>query len=498
MSNFKYYLLLITLLIFGAFLRIYSLSKESLVLDEAQSVWQASHSPSFILHYSAQNVHLPLHNLLLHYWITLFGASESSVRMLAVIPGILVLPYIYLLAYEVTHSRKNALLAYTFACLSPFWVWYSREIRMYTLLILFVTISYYLFLRFISTSKLKYLVLYTIINIIGVYTHYFFNLALLVEGSFLLLALYNYWIIGDKHFKFNLSFKLFMSWLVTFTFLGFWIIYYLRNNQGGELAPNLATPSKFDIVLSLFNFTFGYQPVAISTILISMWPLLALFGFIFLKKRKKIFLPKIYMLLVGFVLPIALVYFVSVTVKPIYLTRYLVAATPLYLIWISWLLLQTPGVYGRAFVVFAIFSLVGANYSQFTRADIPDKEDYRTALNYVAENATDRDVVILNPPYLYFPAEYYADASMSITTLPIWDRSKLNIPAVTDAQISNDLKVIRNGHRNMYLISALNLSGAPDVVYYMDHNFTRLSSKKISETLWVAVYQSEYPVVARR
>ena len=60
----------------GVFLRLWNLGAESLRLDEAQSVWQASHSLEFIRQYMIKNVHLPLHNSLLHVWMRLFGSSE--------------------------------------------------------------------------------------------------------------------------------------------------------------------------------------------------------------------------------------------------------------------------------------------------------------------------------------------------------------------------------------------------------------------------------------
>src|SRR3990167_10196225 len=84
----------------GGVLRLWMLDGESLRLDEAQSIWQASHSLEFIRAYMLKNVHLPLHNSLLHIWMTYFGSGEIAVRMFAVIPGILGIPALYVLARE--------------------------------------------------------------------------------------------------------------------------------------------------------------------------------------------------------------------------------------------------------------------------------------------------------------------------------------------------------------------------------------------------------------
>jgi len=115
------------------FVRFYNLAGLSLRLDEAQSIWQASHTLEFIRDYMLKNVHLPLHNTLLHFWIRAFGTSEFSVRFMSLIPGMLSVPALYFLSKELI-GKKASYITAIIGALSPMWVWYSREIRMYTLL----------------------------------------------------------------------------------------------------------------------------------------------------------------------------------------------------------------------------------------------------------------------------------------------------------------------------------------------------------------------------
>src|SRR3989338_809719 len=100
-------LLIILTLSVGLILRAWNLGSESLRLDEAQSIWQASHSIEFIKEYMLKNVHLPLHNTLLHFWIEFFGTSEPAVRLLAVIPGMITLPFLYLLSKEIFREKRS-------------------------------------------------------------------------------------------------------------------------------------------------------------------------------------------------------------------------------------------------------------------------------------------------------------------------------------------------------------------------------------------------------
>src|SRR3972149_4982529 len=199
-ENRIYLIIFCATLLFGALIRLINLDSDSLRLDETQSVWQASHSTGFIKEYMLKNVHLPLHNTLLHYWMTYFGSGEAGVRLLAVIPGILALPALYFLAKELI-GKRPALLALLFAAISPFWVWYSREIRMYTLLTLVTTLSYLFYVKIMKENKLIHYVLYILVNAIGMYTHYFFFLVLAVQGIFYLLTINKEWEGGVAYNK---------------------------------------------------------------------------------------------------------------------------------------------------------------------------------------------------------------------------------------------------------------------------------------------------------
>jgi mannosyltransferase len=495
MTSKIYILPIILVILLGGFLRTYDLGKESLTLDESQSVWQASHSVEFIKNYSAQNVHLPLHNLILHYWMSVFGSSEISIRVVSVIFGMLTLPVMYFLSYEITKSRQTALLTLTISAISPFWVWYSREIRMYTMLALFTSLSYLTFLRVLRTGKRTTIFAYILVNIIGVFTHYFFNLAILVQGIFLAGKVLKNWSGEFNKFYKRLALVFILSWISIYSVFSSWLYFLIQTNQGGQLSPALTQPTKFNMVLSLFNFALGYQPAFLSTLLIAVWPLLALYGFVFLAKRKvyQHQIPNIYLLFAGTFIPVILVYFISVYYKPIYLTRYLMGATPMFIVLMSWFLMETQGMFGRNLRMAVLLILLMANYNQFVRYDIPEKENYRAAVAFVEENASYRDVLVASPPYTLFPVHYYSSQPVRVSTLPLWDKSQLNIPSATPEIIKSDVEIVKDGHSRIFLVLTSNLGDGKAVQNYMDYNYTRLDRRKFSENVWVLTYQAEYP-----
>ena len=97
-ATLRYGLLtLIILLAFG--LRAYRLGAQSLRGDEAASATYATFAVSEILEITRfADPHPPLFYVALGYWEQLVGVSEFAVRFWVLIPGILIIPSIFVLA----------------------------------------------------------------------------------------------------------------------------------------------------------------------------------------------------------------------------------------------------------------------------------------------------------------------------------------------------------------------------------------------------------------
>ncbi len=489
-NNFwKTFVLVALIIAVGVFLRLWNLGGESLRLDEAQSVWQASHSASFIATYMLKNVHLPLHNTVLHFWMYFFGSGEVSVRALSLIPGVLALFALFFLAKEL-FEEKIALLATAIGALSPFWVWYSREIRMYTLLILVTTLSYYFLLRILKTDRFLSYAGYVAVNLIGMYTHYFFFLVLLSQIVFFFTTWKSNFSVNVPEKK-----KIFIKLILVAVILAaafFPWAYELLNSYGsGSLAPVLERPTTFNIALSFFEFTFGFQSDAITSTIIALWPAVILLGFVFLSKRKYSGKGMI-LVCAGILLPIIIVFGVSVLLKPMYLTRYLSIVSPLYYILLAWTLGELRGFGKKAFAFILFLGIAVSLVNQYVSAENPAKEDYREAARYISETVTPRDVVALAPPYVVYPFQYYYRGMAQVTSMPIWDKRKGAIPLATRERIEADAEIVKGHHKRIFLFMADNLEGATEVKDYFDSNLRKLEKRQFSRTLWLHVYQAEY------
>jgi hypothetical protein len=177
--------LLLTLLLAFA-LRLHRLGAESLWYDETVSVHLARLPVAAMLAHTAGDIHPPGYYLLLHGWQWLTQPSLAhGLEFLFAWPslwfGMVTVALIYALGRRLL-SSPAALLAVLFAALDPFQLWYSQEVRMYTLgaalglLCLWATIQ-----AFSKPQRRPWLIVYALAAAAGLYTLYYF--------AFLLIAL---------------------------------------------------------------------------------------------------------------------------------------------------------------------------------------------------------------------------------------------------------------------------------------------------------------------
>ena len=126
-----YGIALLGIVLIGAFLRVYHLGTQSIWFDEAYSVGLSSLSVPQIVQAAAADVQPPLYYLLLHYWMMAFGTSESAVRLLSVLFGVLAIPMIYVVGRQL-FNKEVGLVAALILALSSFNIYYSQETWMYS------------------------------------------------------------------------------------------------------------------------------------------------------------------------------------------------------------------------------------------------------------------------------------------------------------------------------------------------------------------------------
>jgi hypothetical protein len=172
--NPKVYLplfLFLLILVSGIALRLYQIDY-NFDGDEIFSVKAASGSFSRMIDVSIEDrPHPPLHNILLFFWIKVFGSSEVSVRMLSVLASLLFLLVLYRLALLLMPVWP-ALFVLSIGSLSPFFIYYGQQARPYSLTCLFAALSVYLLLKVQKDPSTRNAVLYFSSCTALVYTQY--------------------------------------------------------------------------------------------------------------------------------------------------------------------------------------------------------------------------------------------------------------------------------------------------------------------------------------
>ncbi|EGK87499.1 glycosyltransferase [Microcoleus vaginatus PCC 9802] len=136
--------------------------------------------------------HPPVYFMLAHWWMRLFGPTEDSLvwigRALPALLGVISVPAIYFVGKFAFSSRLVGQCAAAMMAVSPYGIYLAQEARHYTLGILLVIAS--LFCLVLAAKKLQQraplpiwaVLLWVVVNCLGIAIHYFFTLALCAEA----------------------------------------------------------------------------------------------------------------------------------------------------------------------------------------------------------------------------------------------------------------------------------------------------------------------------
>lgn len=478
-------LALVALMLLSAATSSLLLIHQSLRLDEAQSLWQTSHGFGRMYQLVAQDVHVPLYHSILRLWILAFGNGVTGSRVLSMMFFLLTIPATYLLARR-AFEVQGALFSAALLALSPFMNWYGNEIRMYTLLALLVVLNQLFFVRLFQQAAGANWTWYALTACAGIYTHYFFWLTLVTQAVFFLL--------NRRRFAPGTLGRLAAVALLLIVAITPWLAFVSSRGGAGGDSPLLARPTSLDLFNTFSQFLFGFQNNAVNTLLVALWPLVVLLALLALQKTKR--LPAVvgYFLMMG-LFPVAVAFAVSITVRPLYLSRYLIIALPSLLLFLTWLFSAYGRRAGRTLRVVFVLGMLGLSLHQAISASTPTKEDYRAASGLLAGVAGPQDIVVLSPPFTSYPFEYYWTGQAALTTLPNWNRFQAGAaPAFDPRTLPQQAARLKSGHQTAWLVLSYDQGYEKTLVRYFDTHFQRLQTRSLSPGLVAIHYRLRYDV----
>lgn len=178
--------LLVAVCLLGFALRLYELSADSLWIDEISTATRSlldlrsllRELPTF-----GVGVELPLHYIVTHIFVLLFGGSEFVLRTPALVFGVLSIPLVYGVG-TLLWTRREGLVAALLVSANAYHVTYSQEARHYALLVFLALLSLFLLLKALKHNRASLWAGFALCTTLSLYTHYFAFLFLAAAATF--------------------------------------------------------------------------------------------------------------------------------------------------------------------------------------------------------------------------------------------------------------------------------------------------------------------------
>ncbi len=405
-------------LLVGFALRLYRLGAESLWYDETVSVALAQKSIPALLRHTAGDIHPPGYYLLLHFWQQLTHPTPAfGLEFLYAWPslccGLLLLALLLALGRKL-YTPQLGVIALWLAAINPYHIWYSQEVRMYTLGALLGLLCLWALLQWASTTATRarrytWLMLYPIVSAAGLYTLYYF--------LFIIVALNGLALLWWARARWS-TLRCLLPWIVTqgvaVLLWAPWLPVFWRQATDPPVPPWRApweTGAQFlaSLAESASALISGQStPDALA------WYWVACFLAILLAARLYYTNNILHAfstavigrnwILVGYLLvPIGLIYAITWWWTPLYHVRYLFTYAPPLLILLAAALL---GIYQRwrslgIGLAVVLVALNGWSLYRFWFMPAFQSDDHRTAVAQLATDWRPGDAILVNAGWVY-------------------------------------------------------------------------------------------------
>ena len=331
---------------------------------------------------------MSLYYITLHGWMKVFGEGEVATHSLSLLYALITLPVFYKLA-RVWLNKSTALLCEILLAANPLFVFYSLEVRSYSMLVLASTISTLIFVRLTRKPGFGLAIFYGLSVVMATYIHYFGILLILVH------ALTVSW---RKLTRMQIRF-VFLSGFVVLTGI---LPLFLFQNQNESQVSWLTKPDLKYLWYTCKDLVGGGYDF-----------LILLFCLFFVVKKgywkhasdNKVFLRRL--ALAWTLVPTLLLFVFSYLEKPVFLTRYFVWCVPGAILLTSLIISNTGWNFKRQSVVWFLLSIIML-YRSYKFLHLRGS-GYKEAVQYLNMTVRPGESVLTYPFYRSFHVSYYLD-----------------------------------------------------------------------------------------
>ena len=397
------------LLALGALLRLYGLEIQSFWNDELAS-WSHSNHDSLIEVIDRgvrRDIHPPGYQVFLYFVERYIGDSEAALRFPSAIAGIFSILVIFLVGKKL-YSHREGLIAASFMAVLWCPIYYSQEARAYSMLLLFTLLAAYFWIDLVVSldrgKKISYFAAFAYIAaaIIASYLHYYGLYFIVLQGFLATVVLLR---------RRRALIHLFAIYLVILLAYVPWIPTMISQYSGGG-GSWIPVPTILAF-LSYTNFLFNKSTI-LHCIALALYGWLVLINIYDLRKAAGTHMMSLMasptlLLALWFIVPFVIVFFFSITVKPILTNRNLIISLPAAYLLLARAITRLP--VSRTGQTIVIFSITGLFFYHllfpmhyYSR---PHKEQFREAVEFVVRDTHHyEDSVVIgyvwNPAYLNY------------------------------------------------------------------------------------------------
>lgn len=408
--NLAHRALLLLGLLAAVALRLGNLGQWSLWYDETVSVYLAQLPLREMLDHTAGDIHPPGYYALLHLWQLLVQPTpahglEFLYAWVSVACGVAGMALLYAIGRQI-FGATSALVAVWLAAINPFQIWYSQEVRMYTLGALLALLCLWATLLWFRGRGARWLVLYALGAAAGLYTLYYFLFVLVGLGIASLILARTWRRMGGWLLANGAAVLLFSPWWGIFVRQALdppvppWRVPW--EDVGGMFA------SLQEALAALLVGQTSTGPLALwalTALAVMLRPLVTAAG----SRRMRI-------AAAGFVAaPLVAIFVGSLVIAPLYHVRYLFPFAAPVLLFAAATLVDLWR-RGRIWsVALASLLVVGALLSTWDGWSNPlyARDDHRGAVAQLARAWRPGDVILVNAGWVYTPLAVYWDGGDS-------------------------------------------------------------------------------------
>lgn len=418
------------LLALAFLVRSYRLADKNIWWDEGWTVWLSKHDLVRIALRTAGDEHPPLHYWLMHVWQLMFGADAFTGRFFSLVFGVLLVALVYRLGKEMSGARLG-LLAALFLALARFNVWWSQDIKNYTLSSFFAWASVYFVWKLFfgarrNTGGREALLWlgYILASFLALFSHYLAAVIILANNVFVLTILLMRWRRGQPFLSLLLRWSL--AQVAVLGLFAPWLYVYLQNGATWSAAPAFdfglflrlaATVLTLGVTTDIENYTWLVPGMLLVAALSVGWLVRRPTADNSLAASPPSRAWATFYLLLIALLPPALIYVLSLTPAAIFApkiqARYLVMLTPavalLLALGVLFIAQALPGRIRQIVPAALVVLIVAAQL--FTLTDYFGgrvlRDEYATLSQMVNNFGLNGDVIVLNtdqeyPTFLYY------------------------------------------------------------------------------------------------